>query len=232
MPSPRAASNDSLLHSGDSPSPRVQWRVGPPISADQNGQNIAQSSTSDSSLSKKKKKHEIREKIINGFDSDSEDESDIGEETKPKSKTINEVAEGPDLDGELAALVEEQEVDELEDDDVDANEQPQQKRSMSIDDDISGELLELASGPPKKKKKTGNGTSFNSATSSTIAAIAVEVAGAPCSNNFASSFQTCTSSFCRPTVHTFGLTAFSIYSKCNHPFHSRFSYECFYHFGC
>ncbi|OWZ64813.1 hypothetical protein AYX15_03515 [Cryptococcus neoformans] len=153
MPSPRAASNDSLLHSGDSPSPRVQWRVGPPISADQNGQNIAQSSTSDTSLSKKKKKHEIREKIINGFDSDSEDESDIGEETKPKSKTINEVAEGPDLDGELAALVEEQEVDELEDDDVDANEQPQQKRSVSIDDDISGELLELASGPPKKKKK-------------------------------------------------------------------------------
>lgn len=147
MPSPRAASNDSLLHSGDSPSPRVQWRVGPPISVDQNGQNIAQSSTSDSSLSKKKKKHEIREKIINGFDSDSEDESDIGEETKPKSKTINEVTEGPDLDGELAALVEEQEVDELEDDDVDANEQPQQKRSVSIDDDISGEVSSTCSSP-------------------------------------------------------------------------------------
>lgn len=139
-------------------------------------------------------------------------------------------------------------MDELEDDDVDANEQPQQKRSVSIDDDISGEVSSTCSSPGlnltcsasvsfwnslrdhQKKEKTGNGTSFNSATSSTIAAIAVEVAGAPCSNNFASSFQTCTS-FCRPTVHTFGLTAFSIYSKYNHPFHSRFSYECFYHFG-
>lgn len=147
MPSPKVPSNDSLLLSGDSPGPRVQWRVGPPLSAGQNGQNTAQSSTSDSSLSKKKKKHEIREKIINGFDSDSEDELDVGEETKPKTNVIGEVAEEPDLDGELAALVEEQEVDELEDDDVDANEQPQQKRSMSIDDDISGEVSSTCSSP-------------------------------------------------------------------------------------
>ncbi|KIR43681.1 hypothetical protein I307_00280 [Cryptococcus deuterogattii 99/473] len=153
MPSPRAPGNESLPLSGDSPGLRVQWKVGPPISAGQNEKNTARSSTPDSSLSKKKKKREIREKIINGFDSDSEDESDIVEETKPKSKTIGEVAEGPDLDGELAALVEEQEVDELEDDDADAIEQMRQKRSVSIDDDISGELLELASGPPKKRKK-------------------------------------------------------------------------------
>lgn len=140
MPSPRAPGNESLPLSGDSPGLRVQWKVGPPISAGQNEKNTARSSTPDSSLSKKKKKREIREKIINGFDSDSEDESDIVEETKPKSKTIGEVAEGPDLDGELAALVEEQEVDELEDDDADAIEQMRQKRSVSIDDDISGEV--------------------------------------------------------------------------------------------
>lgn len=157
------------------------------MSAGQNEKNTARSSTPDSSLSKKKKKREIREKIINGFDSDSEDESDIVEETKPKSKTIGEVAEGPDLDGELAALVEEQEVDELEDDDADAIEQTRQKRSVSIDDDISGELLELASGPPKKKEKTDHGTTFNPATSHTIRAITVEVANAPCSSNLASS---------------------------------------------
>lgn len=157
------------------------------MSAGQNEKNTARSSTPDSSLSKKKKKREIREKIINGFDSDSEDESDIVEETKPKSKTISEVAEGPDLDGELAALVEEQEVDELEDDDADAIEQTRQKRSVSIDDDISGELLELASGPPKKRKKTDHGTTFNPAASHTIRAIAVEVASPPPPSNLASS---------------------------------------------
>lgn len=175
------------------------------MSAGQNEKNTARSSTPDSSLSKKKKKREIREKIINGFDSDSEDESDIVEETKPKSKTIGEVAEGPDLDGELAALVEEQEVDELEDDDADAIEQTRQKRSVSIDDDISGEVSFTCSsaglrltcsasaafgtcfGTTKKKEKTDHGTTFNPATSHTIRAITVEVASAPCSSNLASS---------------------------------------------
>ncbi|WVQ73736.1 hypothetical protein IAR50_003316 [Cryptococcus sp. DSM 104548] len=87
---------------------------------------------------RKKKKEDIREKILNGYDTDSEE--DIPKEEVKKQ----------DVDGELAALVE-NEIDELADDAQ--NDRKSQKRSVSVDDDINGELLELASGPPKKKKK-------------------------------------------------------------------------------
>ncbi|ODO09431.1 hypothetical protein I350_03031 [Cryptococcus amylolentus CBS 6273] len=87
---------------------------------------------------RKKKKDDIREKILNGYDTDSEEETPKEEDKKQ------------DVDVELAALVE-NEIDELADDG--AQDQRSQKRSVSVDDDINGELLELASGPPKKKKK-------------------------------------------------------------------------------
>ncbi|TYJ57700.1 hypothetical protein B9479_001554 [Cryptococcus floricola] len=87
---------------------------------------------------RKKKKDDIREKILNGYDTDSEEETPKEEDKKQ------------DVDVELAALVE-NEIDELADDG--AQDQTSQKRSVSVDDDINGELLELASGPPKKKKK-------------------------------------------------------------------------------
>nr|ODO02511.1 hypothetical protein L204_01248 [Cryptococcus depauperatus CBS 7855] len=96
---------------------------------------------------KKKKKHEIRERIIKGFDSDSDDDAPVGEESKPR---IRENGKG--LDGEPTVLVA-SEVDELYEDGERNGVDENQKRAVSIDDDISGELLELASAPPKKRKK-------------------------------------------------------------------------------
>ncbi|WVQ79047.1 hypothetical protein IAT38_001140 [Cryptococcus sp. DSM 104549] len=117
-------------------SSQPEWNVGGPERAPK------------SNGSDKAKKKERRERIVNGFDSDSDDDMEDAE----KDKAVKSKAPANDLDGELAALVGEQEVDELEDDLPDKP-AASNKRSMSIDDDISGELLELASAPPKKKKK-------------------------------------------------------------------------------
>ncbi len=68
-----------------------------------------------------------RERILGGFDSDSDDG-------------------GTNIDGALAELVPDEEIDELESD----TEPVQKKRGVS--EELNGELLELVSGPPRIKK--------------------------------------------------------------------------------
>ncbi|WWC68816.1 uncharacterized protein I206_102751 [Kwoniella pini CBS 10737] len=101
-----------------------------------------------------------RERIVAGFDSDSEDDQDReGSQGSGKGNGHEH-----SLDGELAALVEgegdskAEEIDELEDDDEDQegsldSEDKDKKRGVIVDDDLSGELLDLATTPPKKKQK-------------------------------------------------------------------------------
>ncbi|WVW79945.1 hypothetical protein I302_101918 [Kwoniella bestiolae CBS 10118] len=110
----------------------------------------------ESGSGEKKKSAERRERIVSGFDSDSEDEDKKEREGSVKGRGKGD----KDLDGELAALVEgempnkQEEIDELEDDTKESSvESEDNKRGMVVDDDLSGELLELASAPPKKKKK-------------------------------------------------------------------------------
>ncbi|WVR03989.1 hypothetical protein IAU60_000988 [Kwoniella sp. DSM 27419] len=137
-------------------------------------------STSDKGSAEKKKVAERRERIVKGFDSDSDDDVDRGSKNGEGSTGGGSAGrlgreKSTDLDGELSALAGDakpDEVDELEDEgdklsagSVDTNGDVK-KRGTSIDDDLSGEvsdarnstadtsqLLELASAPPKKKKK-------------------------------------------------------------------------------
>ncbi|OCF78119.1 hypothetical protein I204_00055 [Kwoniella mangroviensis CBS 8886] len=123
-----------------------------------NNNNHPEWKVADSGSAEKKKSAERRERIVSGFDSDSEDEIKEG---SVKGKGNNK---SKDLDGELAALMEgemgtkQEEIDELEDDmkegSVESEDKDKdKKRGIVVDDDLSGELLELASAPPKKKKK-------------------------------------------------------------------------------
>lgn len=104
-----------------------------------------------------------RERIVNGYGSSSDEEANGGDISmtgghgsrsgshKPSQRTV---------DNELADLVDgnaggnDDEVDELESgDEAAAAKDPRgKKRDASVDDELSGELLELASAPPKKKK--------------------------------------------------------------------------------
>ncbi|KAK8861398.1 hypothetical protein IAR55_002217 [Kwoniella newhampshirensis] len=114
----------------------------------------------------KKRSSERRDRIVAGFDSDSEDEgegSSRGKGDKGKAKA--------DVDLELEALVgdKQEEIDELEEDEADQStsvgSQGSKKRDISIDDDLSGELLELASAAPSKKKKPLQQSSLTTTTS-------------------------------------------------------------------
>ncbi|WVQ94488.1 hypothetical protein IAU59_001567 [Kwoniella sp. CBS 9459] len=119
---------------------------------------------SEKGSAEKKKSAERRERIVSGFDSDSDEEAEgslKGKSAPGSMAGSREKSKG--VDGELAALVsgnKQDEVDELDDEaEKDGSEVSQdqdkeaKKRGASADDDLSGELLELASAPPKKKKK-------------------------------------------------------------------------------
>ncbi|WWC87692.1 uncharacterized protein L201_002584 [Kwoniella dendrophila CBS 6074] len=160
---------------GQNASPHPGWKV-------TDGTNTHHSGTSgglngSGYSEEKKKKAERRERIVSGFDSDSEEENDSKRDeregsVKGKGKDENNAVK--DLDGELVALVEEgdqenkrDDIDELEEEDQDADnesgleiEARNKKRSAEVDDDISGELLELASAPPKKKKPSSSTSSL------------------------------------------------------------------------
>ncbi|WRT65513.1 uncharacterized protein IL334_002457 [Kwoniella shivajii] len=114
-----------------------------------------ENSPSINGIGEKKKAAERRERILNGFDSEDEDDNEADGKGSVKGKNKDKTI---DLDGELAALADDkqEEVDELEDDDQDGSvesEEKDRKRNIIVDDDLSGELLELACAPPKKKKK-------------------------------------------------------------------------------
>ncbi|OCF45090.1 hypothetical protein I317_01142 [Kwoniella heveanensis CBS 569] len=119
---------------------------------------------SEKGSAEKKKSAERRERIVSGFDSDSDEEAEGSFKGKSAPGSVAGSREkSKDVDGELAALVggnKQDEVDELDDEpEKDGSEASQdqgkdiKKRGASMDDDLSGELLELASAPPKKKKK-------------------------------------------------------------------------------
>ncbi|WWC60106.1 uncharacterized protein I303_102670 [Kwoniella dejecticola CBS 10117] len=129
-----------------------EWKVAESTTANDRNSN---------SSAERKKSAMRRERIAAGFDSDSEDDQKGSE--KPAEAKDNDKEET--LNGELAALVGEEsnskaeEIDELEDDDADQegsleSGDKEKKRGMAIDDDLSGELLDLATAPPKKKKKS------------------------------------------------------------------------------
>jgi hypothetical protein len=89
-----------------------------------------------------------RDRIVNGYGSSSDEE-----DTRSKSATAAAAASG--IDNDLADMLgdpKDEEVDELMDSDLEGTSARGKKRDASVDDELSGELLELASAPPKKKK--------------------------------------------------------------------------------
>ncbi|KAL1410239.1 hypothetical protein Q8F55_004244 [Vanrija albida] len=99
-----------------------------------------------------RKKKLDRDRIVNGYGSSS-DEGDDDE----KSSTPSGAGKARDVENDLADMLGEKddEVDELDSADEAAKGSVSsrgKKRDASVDDELSGELLELASAPPKKKK--------------------------------------------------------------------------------
>lgn len=95
--------------------------------------------------SAERKRRLDRDRIVNGYGSSSDEED-------ARSKSATAVA-NRGVDNDLADMLgdpKEEEVDEL----IESGDESSRgkKRDASVDDELSGELLELASAPPKKKK--------------------------------------------------------------------------------
>lgn len=96
----------------------------------------------DKEKGKSQEKRNQRERILGGFDSDSDDGGATG---GGGSGIGTGVTSSTNVDGALAELVAEEEIDELESDT-----EPPKKRGVS--EELNGELLELVSGPPRVKR--------------------------------------------------------------------------------
>lgn len=109
--------------------------------------------TSAAGGSAERKRRLDRDRIVNGYGSSSDEDGAGGAlgdgpgSTKPRRAAVdNDLA---DMLGETK----DDEIDELESgDEKDAGSPRSKKRDASVDDDLSNDLLELASAPPKKKK--------------------------------------------------------------------------------
>jgi hypothetical protein len=108
--------------------------------------------TSAAGGSAERKRRLDRDRIVNGYGSSSDEEGGATGEGPGSAKRRPAAAVDNDL-ADMLGESKDDEVDELDSaDEKEAGSPRSKKRDASVDDDLSNDLLELASAPPKKKK--------------------------------------------------------------------------------